>query len=361
MIWPSLGLRKNDGLPALARRRLVMPVAMGLQRQETNLAFVKRSEWTEDQIASLPAGEHDYFERKGGALFDDPANRNALYDTLAKAASAFSNSGGGHLVLGVQDDGTFDGAPIVIAGRTKTRDWLEQKIPELLDYRLADFRVHTAIPSEPTQIPAEKELIIIDFGDSALAPHQSTRNHTYYYRSAGRSVPAPHFYLELLRQRLVNPALDFQLSDLEFDAWEHDGIVVLRIEAKFNIKNTGRVAAYKWSLQFRSYSVSKERAEDYLIGPVLPGASGNKNIRIDDTILPGCSLTERKPFGLRLRSSRDEKSMGEELEALLRPMTLTVQLATETSPGEPQEIKIFPHMQVERILEVLRSKGLIKE
>ena len=84
-----LCLRKNDGVPALARRRLVMPVAMGLQRQETNLAFVKRSEWTEDQIASLPADEHDYFERKGGALFDDPANRNALYDTLAKAALHF--------------------------------------------------------------------------------------------------------------------------------------------------------------------------------------------------------------------------------------------------------------------------------
>jgi hypothetical protein len=361
MIWPSLRLRRKDGVPPAARSRSLMSVATALQRQETNLAFVKRPEWTEDQIASLPGGEHDYFERKSGALFD-AADRNPLYDTLAKAASAFSNSGGGHLVVGVRDDGTFDGVPVVIAGRTRTRDWLEQKIPELLDYRLGDFRVHTAIPSAPTQIPTGRELIVIDFGDSALAPHQSARAHTYYYRSAGRSVPAPHFYLELLRQRLTNPALDFELSGLEFDAWEHDGIVVLRIEAKFGIENTGRVAAYKWALQFRQASVVTERSADYLIGGTLPGASAHAtSIRIDDTILPGCSLAESKIFGLRLRSSRDEKSIGEELETLLRPMTLTLQLATETSPGATKEIEISPDLNLERILTLLKSKGLIKE
>jgi hypothetical protein len=359
MIWPSLGLRKKDGVQAAARRRSLISVAVALQRQEPDLTFVKRLEWTEDQIASLPAGEHDYFERKSGALFD-AADRNPLYDTLAKAASAFSNSGGGHLVLGVRDDGTFDGVPLVITGRTRTRDWLEQKIPDLLDYRLGDFRVHTAIPATPTQIPANKELIIIDFGDSALAPHQSTRAHIYYYRSAGRSVPAPHFYLELLRQRLTNPALDFELSGLEFDAYEHEGMIVLRIKAKFTIENTGRVAAYKWALQFRQASVVIERADDYLIGGALPGASAHAtSIRIDDTILPGCTLAETKIFGLRLRSPRDEKSLREELEELLHPMKLTLQLAMETSPGAKKEVEIAPHLNADSILALVRSKGLI--
>jgi hypothetical protein len=299
MIWPSLGLRKKESPSAAERRRSLVSVATALQRQEMDLTFVKRPEWTEDQIASLPAGEHDYFERKSGALFD-AADRNPLYDTLAKAASAFSNSGGGHLVLGVRDDGTFDGVPAVITGRTKTRDWLEQKIPDLLDYRLGDFRVHTAILSAPTQIQAGRELIVIDFGDSALAPHQSTKTHTYYYRSAGRAVPAPHFYLELLRQRLTNPALDFELCGLEFDAWEHEGMIMVRVDAKFSIENTGRVAAYKWALQIRKASMVTERAEDYLIGGSLPGASGHAtSIRIDDTILPGCTLVEGKVFGLR--------------------------------------------------------------
>jgi hypothetical protein len=359
MIWPSLGLRKKDSVPAATRRRSHVSVATALQRQEMDLTFVKRSEWTEDQISSLPAGEHDYFERKSGSLFD-AADRNPLYDTLAKAASAFSNSGGGHLVLGVRDDGTFDGVPAVIAGRTRTRDWLEQKVPDLLDYRLGDFRVHTAIPSAPTQIPANREVIVIDFGDSALAPHQSARAHTYYYRSAGRSVPAPHFYLELLRQRLTNPALDFELSGLDFDAWEHEGMIVVRVEAKFSIENTGRVAAYKWALQFRQASVVTERANDYFVGGVLPGASGHAtSIRIDDTILPGCTCAEGKVFGLRLRSPRVEETIRGELEALLQPVRLTLQLATETSPGATKEVELAPHLNLERILTLLRSKDML--
>jgi hypothetical protein len=339
----------------------LLSVKTTLQRQESNLNFVKRQEWTEDQVNGLPDGEHDYFDRKSGALFDS-TDRNGLYETLAKAASAFSNSGGGHLVLGVADNGTFDGVPMVIAGRTTTRDWLEQKIPDLLDYRLGDFRVHAVVPSTPSQIPADRELIVIDFGDSGLAPHQSTRNHVYYYRSAGRSVPAPHFYLELLRQRLTNPTLDFELSSLDFDSWEHDGRLVLRIEARFNVENTGRVAAYKWALQFRNAVVSTEHADDYLLDGSLPGASGRMtSVRIDDTILPGCTCSETKVFGLLLRSApRSEQNIRSELETLLLPMALTLQLATETSPGARKEVTLAPILQMERIIDLLRSKGMIE-
>ncbi len=90
-------------------------------------------------MVALPMGEHDYFERKSGALLAKENYR----DSLGKAVSAFANSGGGHLVLGVQDDGIFDGVDeFHKAGRTKTRDWLEQIIPNLVIYPLKDFRVH---------------------------------------------------------------------------------------------------------------------------------------------------------------------------------------------------------------------------
>jgi Putative DNA-binding domain len=163
-----LGLkRRANPLPAQTRRRRTSASVVNLlQRQEQGLSFVKREQWTEDQVKGLPPGEHDYFERKSGVLFDDRTERNNLYDTLAKAASAFANSGGGHLVLGVTDEGTFDGVPTLIAGRTTTRDWLEQKLPDLLDYRLADFRVHTVLRSKPSSIPEGREVIIIDIGDS---------------------------------------------------------------------------------------------------------------------------------------------------------------------------------------------------
>ena len=61
--------------------------------------FAKQERWTEEEVNGLPAGEHDYFERKSGLLFENPADRSPLLDNLSKAISAFANSGGGHLVL----------------------------------------------------------------------------------------------------------------------------------------------------------------------------------------------------------------------------------------------------------------------
>lgn len=113
------------------------------------MTFVKRENWTEEQVTELPTGEHDYFERKSGKLFDDVSDRNDLLDTLAKGSSAFVNSGGGHFILGVTDAGELNGVPRIWSGRTSTRDWLEQKIPLLLDYRLNDFRVHVVERSIP--------------------------------------------------------------------------------------------------------------------------------------------------------------------------------------------------------------------
>lgn len=89
-------------------------------------ATSKRSKWTEDELIDLPVDEHDYFERKSGQLLEK--NKGSFLDTIAKAISAFANTGGGHLILGVEDNGSFDGLPSTI-GKTSIKDWLEQKIP----------------------------------------------------------------------------------------------------------------------------------------------------------------------------------------------------------------------------------------
>jgi Putative DNA-binding domain len=340
------------------RARVRASVVSALQRQEVRLSFVKKETWTEEDVASLPSGEHDYFERKSGRLFDDPSDRNALYETLAKQGSAFANSGGGHLVLGVNDDGGFDGVPSIVSGKTATRDWLEQKIPELLDYPLRDFRVHTVPRTERSTLPPGRELIVIDFGDSALAPHQSRKHTGYFYRSAGRSIPAPHFYLELLRQRLTNAALEFDVENAQIDkGWEHQGALYLRIEVQLLIQNVGRVAGYKWSLVPRAIDGFPEgRSEDYLFG-AIPGASGrNTSVRIDDTILPGCACRDEHVFGVLLRpSSRTEDAVKSEVAAMLSKLKITYQLATETSPGEKKEVSVGERIQLNSAIQFLQD------
>ena len=166
------------------------------------MSRTKKERWSEEEILSLPSGELDYFDRKSGDIINDPD----FLKKLAKALSAFANSGGGHLILGIKNDGTVDGVLKVHKGRASTREWLEQVIPDLLSYSLQDFRVHEVDPATPTAIPAGKVVIVIDVGDSERAPHQDTFTKLYYHRVSGHSMPAPHIYLESLRTREKYPS-----------------------------------------------------------------------------------------------------------------------------------------------------------
>src|SRR5882672_9914944 len=105
-----------------------------LSRGKCRMSSRMRERWKEEDVVALPPGEHDYFDRKSGRIFADPDFRK----DFAKALSAFANSGGGHLVMGVANDGTFDGCEPV-RGRTSTREWLEQIIPELVAEPLTKF------------------------------------------------------------------------------------------------------------------------------------------------------------------------------------------------------------------------------
>jgi hypothetical protein len=195
--------------------------------------LIKREKWTDSELDDLPAEEPDKFERKAGRLFDD---QDGFLNSMAKALSAFANSGGGSIILGVHDDGTPDGLPSNV-GRATMRDWIEQKVPTLLDYPLSDFRVHTVIKGTESRIPALREVIVIDVGDSAAAPHQSKRDRKYYYRVGGRSEPAPHFYVELLRQRLTAPVLEYALRSISLThADEYDGGIFVETHLNFVIK-----------------------------------------------------------------------------------------------------------------------------
>ncbi len=110
------------------RRRLSRANVTAILRQDAaGSSSPMRQHWTETDVLALPAGEHDWFERKAGALYD-PKDLSGIRGALAKASSAFANTGGGSLVLGIEDDGTtFDGLPAT-HGSTPTREWIEQVV-----------------------------------------------------------------------------------------------------------------------------------------------------------------------------------------------------------------------------------------
>jgi hypothetical protein len=135
----------------------------------------------------------------------------------------------------------------------------------------------------------------------------------------------------------------------------------LRIVAKVKISNTGRVAAYKWSLVARSITgYADGRSDDYFFGGI-PGVTGRPSgIRVDDTILPGCTLFEDKIFSIRLRpTTNDEQGIRTDLQALLGGLMVTMQLATETSPGQEKALAVGAIVPTDKALELIVKNGLL--
>jgi Putative DNA-binding domain len=134
-IFPQL-VRHNPRILPAQRLRSTRVVDYALARLRPELNLVKGEKWTEADLDGLPVEEPDAFDRKAGRLLED--GQDKFLDSVAMAISAFANSGGGSLILGVRDDGTPDGLP-PIRGQSQTaiRDWIEQMIPHLLDYPLS--------------------------------------------------------------------------------------------------------------------------------------------------------------------------------------------------------------------------------
>ncbi len=342
-------LRENEQPSSQAHGRARFRTASaitGMIRQEKNMSDIKRVRWTEADVLALPAGEHHYFDRKSGALIGSPEFRK----DMARALSAFANSGGGYLILGMADDGTFDGVPPAFKGSTPTREWLEQIISRLLDYPLEDFRVHAVEPAKPSAIPSGTVAIVVDVGDSVLAPHQAAGAVQYYYRVGGHSTPAPHFYLETLRNRLTNPILKPELQGVRVArAYACEGGAFVELILRFEVKNTGRVAAYKWRLVLDRVTGARQGDDpecffDARQFPRTGGGVRRNGVLLDDTILPSLSVLVERDLGLvQRRNVRGANPITLPLlELLASGLTVHYRAVTETSPGEAVSRNISP-------------------
>jgi len=211
------------------------------------------SEWTEDDVLSLPAGEDDSFERKGARSLDltlPGANEGAVLDELAKQLSAFSNTEGGQIIYGVGNAGTVDNGGVArsIKGRQSTKEWLEDVIPILTDFEIVGFNVHEITPKAiGSSLAADKSIYVVEVPNSERAPHQSKRDLKYYVRLGGKSRPASHRLIEDIRNRARHPNLeahDLQIVGAVVQGSRFAGLrseFELCISVRFGVRNKGRV------------------------------------------------------------------------------------------------------------------------
>ena len=207
--------------------------------------------WSEDYIENqFPFSETDWLELKGYRVIDCKNDNSYKINRplLAKAVSAMANSGGGYIVLGINDKTkSIDngGIPIDIKSNG-TKEWLEDIVPTLIDPPLSQFNIHEIKSSSAKSLISSGHAIyVIDIENSNLAPHQSTFDNKYYHRAASRSQPSNHQIVMDMIGRSKYPIIkpDFRFAyvnsnkpNLLLRAGEHKVIDII-------LKNDGRILA----------------------------------------------------------------------------------------------------------------------
>lgn len=154
--------------------------------------------WEEaDLLVFANRAEDDEHEYKGSLLKDD-----ALADKISIAASAFWNTGGGLLIVGIDKNGVIDGGISTQVGKNSRQDWVGQ----ILNAKVTPqgrYMVQMIEAKDPTtSIKPNKAVLVIAFEDSPYDLHMAYDNR-YYIRAGAHSVPASHFLVEALRTRRI--------------------------------------------------------------------------------------------------------------------------------------------------------------
>jgi hypothetical protein len=156
--------------------------------------------WNEDDLTDLPQQETDEYEYKSSRIRENPEKyRSELQAKVCKAASAFWNTGGGVLVVGVDDEGNIDGGIPVMMGRQRLRDWVDQVLNTVVP--IGTYAVKCIAPEKTdSKIEPQHVVLVIGFGESFDLPHMAPDNR-YYVRAGAHSNPANHYLVEAIRAR----------------------------------------------------------------------------------------------------------------------------------------------------------------
>lgn len=158
--------------------------------------------WEESDLKDLANGETDRYEYKSSQI-----SFQELKGKIAVAASAFWNSGGGTLVVGVNDSGEIDGGIPEVVGRQGLRDWVDQVLSAVEPPGPYTIKL-IGKQDEASLIKQDRVVLAISFGQSLHGPHMAPDN-KYYIRAGAHSGPAGHYLVEAIRARraLQHPLL----------------------------------------------------------------------------------------------------------------------------------------------------------
>ncbi|MDQ7027108.1 MAG: ATP-binding protein [Anaerolineae bacterium] len=155
--------------------------------------------WTEDDLLDIPPAETDDYEFKSSLIRKSSHYRTDLRNKIVKTASAFWNTGGGILLVGVDDKGQVDGGIPMTMGKQKIRDWVDTVLTSVTP--VGPYEVRTIEASkDDSRIEADCVVLVVAFGESFDLPHMAP-DKRYYVRAGAHSNPANHYLVEAIRAR----------------------------------------------------------------------------------------------------------------------------------------------------------------
>jgi len=157
--------------------------------------------WAEKDLVNLPSEEDDFYEYKSSRI-----TFKALKKKISIAASAFWNSGGGVLIIGVDNNGKIDGGISQSINNQKLRDWLDQVF--LTVNPIGQYKINVIQNEGINSLIDKDKVVIIILFEESYDVHMAY-NYKYYIRTGAHSNPANHFLVEALRSRrgLMKPLL----------------------------------------------------------------------------------------------------------------------------------------------------------
>src|SRR5262249_45821219 len=131
-------------------------------------------------------------------------------------------------------------------GRQPMKDFLATIVEQSVEYPIRHFRVHRI----PFSNDREQSLFVVAIDDSPAAPHQAKDERVYYYRIDGHSKPAPHFHIELLRNRLTRTVLEikeigYRVQSVDREAGQ------LHVNLNVVVENVSLQSATTWGVHVK--------------------------------------------------------------------------------------------------------------
>lgn len=246
----------------------------------------------EDFIQSL--NEDQYLDYKDGVI-TTKQKRNRGAAIIREYVSAFANSEGGILVIGVADQ------PRGISACTPGKEPLDKWVDNLL----SDMYPRLSPPPRIQVITHQKGLVLVIAVARApeLVPCIEARSASYFLRAHHRTFKAPAYLIsDLVLGRRQHPIVEMSISSGEL--FGYLGTPNFRPKLFFSAENMGFVTAEQLELGFITWSIGEYGGRlnssilSYIDLEIAPDVAGLKwKVQHEVTRARSPEITRLTPFG----------------------------------------------------------------